>query len=550
MTLEYVNQLTCQLENKIAVVQILPVLDTSPKIVYYDNCELTLKAACRRQCTGVPEPNPTKLQQLRTYVNGVIVPELNDIFANFHYSVEVWYNHLTAIQQDEIDAIDDDSLFVRHCSIFCKGEKQQDAVDPPKNRCISALNANHKKVMGPVVYAAEQYIKQFKGYCGGCNWDDLGDIYKSWDLKDYKIIQSDISGMDRSVKMELKDIIFHTLYNILTPFIHHVPNEIWLLHAFPIRTNMLSKMFDKNELIDFGSATIEGTVFSGSCDTTFMNTLTTVILQRFVMEVEMGLDTGDYDLLGKGDDSAVGITKNINNADIIAAYARCYYFTPDLTNNLVNQYRQHGFGMTLKFLQISEHLDDIDFCSTNCFYCTTCNKYRVTRRLDRFIELTPWSSVVIPMTNKHRLAYKQNLYTANLAWMRGLPIFSQLNDYLKTDVVCNYSLAGRQRKQLRVCPFDEEWARVLFVNKHSDNVITKFGKNDYYSMITQVGSILSCCAKDYYKWLEDKYGLPSFMVDIICKQISDTSDSRYNCPLLTDAIQHYGEYKKSTYFTR
>jgi len=551
MSLEYVNELMCKFDNKIAVVQILPVLDTAPRIKYYDNCSLTLEAACRRQCTAVPDPSVNKLNQLRSYVNTVIVPELNEIFAEFHYSYEVWFNHLTASQQDEILEIDDTCLHVRNCSIFCKGEKQQDAVDPPKNRCISALNSHHKKIMGPIVYAAEQYIKVFKGYSGGCNWEDLGNIYKQWHDKDFKIVQCDISGMDRSVKMELKDIIFHTVYTILTPFVHHVSHELWQVHAFPVKTTMIANIFEKQELIDYGSATIDGTVFSGSCDTTFMNTLTTVVLQRFVMEVELGMAPDDYDLLGKGDDSAVGLPKQIEDATIQRAYASCYYFTNDITDNLVNQYRAHGFGMTLKFLQITPYIDDIDFCSTNCFYCSKCEKYRVTRRLDRFIELTPWSAAVIPMPPKMRLAYKQNLYESNLAWMQGLPIFTQLNDYLQTNVYVDYNLAGRAKRKLPVNEFDTIWKNKMFGDKHHDeDVYKKFGKNDYYSMINQVGSIQNCCATDYALWLEHKYNLSPLTINVICKQISEVTDSVYTCPLLTDALQYYGEYKKHTYFTR
>jgi len=170
-----IQQIICDKSDAPAVVQIAPVLKAAPKIVYYDNCMPNLYAAVKRQCTAVCLPDPDMMKQFHTYMLDVILPEWVELLENFHYSYEVWYNHLTRSQQMEIDDIDHDYITSRLVKMFCKAEKQMmDGAELPKNRAISALCAEHKYVLGPLIYALEQYFKKWAGYAGGCNWEQLG----------------------------------------------------------------------------------------------------------------------------------------------------------------------------------------------------------------------------------------------------------------------------------------------------------------------------------------------------------------------------------------
>lgn len=474
------------------------------------------------------------------------MPEVTELLSEFHYSVDVWYNHLTEHQQREIDEIDLAEINYRDCTVFCKGEKQQLGSEPPKNRCISALNSHHKLVMGPVVYALEQYFKKFKGYCGGANWTDMAEIYDDWYEKDYQIIQCDVSGMDRSVTMELKEIIFHTIYDHVAPHIHHVEPETWKVHSTPRMTKMISNMYSEGKLNRYGTASILGTVFSGSCDTTFMNTVTTVVLNRFVAETK--LSCVNYDLKCKGDDSVVGLPRTYDKQTIVKAYATTYYFANQIKSEYAMFYGRHGSGLCLKYLQISNDTSDIDFCSTNVFRCKQCKKHRVTRRLDRFVELTPWSSAIVHLPYRLKLAYKQALHDSNLKWMRGLPIYTQLNDTLCTNVYDYYSLAGKTRRKRVLSTEDRIWQERFF-SKIDDQTYQLFGKQDYYSMINQTGDIQPCCSEYYFEWLFEKCGLSRLEVSAICKQIADNQNDILYSPLLSDALSHYSDYKKSTYFS-
>jgi hypothetical protein len=541
ITREFFEAQKCVSNNHVAVVQIMPVLATAPRILFYDSCFMGLVAACKRHVIRVPDGSDTVLDNIENYMFRIILPELRILLKDFHYSLDVYYNHLTSSQQLEFDRLDLTTLGKRNCCVFCKGEKQQQANEPPKNRCISAMCAQHKYVMGAVVYALEQYMKKFKGYGGGLNWIQTGECYDRWAKNDYTVIQSDVSGMDRSVKMRLKNIIFDNIYKLIEDKVQHVDRALWDLHAYPILTTMIAKSFVDKSIVDLGSATVEGTVFSGSCDTTLMNTLVTVIIQRYTLDTY--LSNYDYDLKGKGDDSVVVVFGKPDTIDIRNAYARVYYFTDQIKSPYMASYFKHGCGMTLKFLQISDSIDDIDFCSTNCFFCKNCNKYRVTRKIDRFIELSPWSSAVVNLPNTVRLAYYQNLYDSNNKWMKGLPIFTQLNNYLRTGVTLNYTLSGRQKKILPLNEIDALWYQKFFSNEPSESILSKFGKSDLYSMLNQTGDIQPCCGESYYDWLFEKLNLNRVEVDIICRQLEIIENDRYDCPLLTDALQYFESYK-------
>ncbi len=547
-THKFVIDHQCQPEKKIAVVQIMPTLNTSPKIVYYENCPLVLMAACKRQLISVPPPDDLFLDQLDNYMTTTILPELTVILDGFHYSYEVWYNHLTYAQQLEIDAVDDLDLNKRTCDIFCKGEKQQmDGNNMPKNRCISALNAQHKKTMGPVVYALEQYMKSFKGYCGGMNWVELAKCIDDWyKTNKYQVIQSDVSGMDRSVTQRLKEIIHHNIYQLVDNDIHHVSRETWQMHAYPVVTRMNATHYEQGNVVNFGYSTIEGTVFSGSCDTTLMNTLITVILNRYVVERVLGIHPCDYDLKAKGDDSVVVIDKGIGTDTITRAYSQVYYFSKNIKFDYAPFYLRHGCGLALKFLHISQDFDDIDFCSTNCFYCHTCRKHRITRRIDRFVELTPWSNAAINYGESIRAAYKQSLFDSNLTWMRGLPIFTELNNYLYTNNYTKYDLSGKPKRTIPLNDYDQAWYNKMF-KPTNDAILRLFGKNEYYSMVVQSGDIQACCAESYVKWLNVKLNLEHSDVLTIINDIQ-TNYSQYLSPTLTEALSYYHRQREAKHF--
>lgn len=163
-TAVYVNSIQCKsLNDKVAITQIIPKFYNAPEIIYYDSCLANLYAALKRQFTATPQPNAVFLQKFEKWFLSVIMPEIKMLLSDFHYSYDVWYNHLTANQQRAMDDLSKDrnTLLDIYAVIFCKAEKQMmEAGAYPKNRAISAMCDAHKYVMGPVVYALEQYFKK------------------------------------------------------------------------------------------------------------------------------------------------------------------------------------------------------------------------------------------------------------------------------------------------------------------------------------------------------------------------------------------------------
>jgi hypothetical protein len=545
-----IQNMICPENNKPALWQIMPIYSNAPKLVYYDNCAANLYAALRRQCTATPAPDKEFLIDFTDFFNTVIMGEITHILQDFDYSFNVWFNHLTANQQNAIDQLDTDKLDVRYTKMFCKAEKQMiEGGVMPKNRAISAMCEEHKYVMGPVVYALEQYFKQLKGYGGGKTWDDTANLINYWDHSGLtKVIQSDISGMDRSVTQEIKEIIQHTVYRHIEHKIKHVDLEVWQKHAYPVNTIIKADYYEDKELKSFGQTTMRGEVFSGSADTTFLNTLITLSFQRYVMERVLALDEEEFGIVAKGDDSVVTVQPNIDNTHIRKGFSKVYYDAANIKPYYSPYYLQHGCGMVLKFLSISEHLDDIDYCSTNTFKCHTCNSYKVTRKIDRFIYLTPWTDSIMNMKHEQQLAYMHNLYLSNLRWMDGLSIFSTLNNFLKTDVISDYSLSGKPRRIIPLAPEEAAWYLKMFnPDKDADTYKLQraFGKNAAYSMINQKNELKPCCIKDYQKWLEHKLGINQFNTETIETDMKSHTNGIYHSPTLETALHHYDLYRES-----
>jgi hypothetical protein len=550
-TMQYVTDLICNKPAKLALTQIMPRLDTGNKLVYYDSCRANLYAAIRRQCTAIPGPDDCFMDQVEQYFIDTILPEISELLADFHYSYEVWYNHLDARQQSEIDKLDLSTVDVRNANIFCKCEKQEIVNgDLPKNRAISAMCVQHKYVMGPIIYALEQYFKKFKGYCGGKTWEDMGQLYDFWYEQGFtRFVQSDLSGMDRSVKRRLLKLIEY-IYDLITPHVTHVSKQSWTRHAFVQRTTIHAKYFEDKLMHNMGYCDVQDKVFSGESSTTWKNTTINVILLRFICEKLLQLPINGYGLAGKGDDSAAALPMSISPDIIRAAYYQCYYQAKLIKHPYASYYLKHGSGMVLKYLSISDTITDGDFCSTNTFYCTACKHHRLTRKLDRFINLTPWTDTAHNLTSTQRLAYMHNLHLANLKWCDGLPIFSQLNEKLRTNVISNYTLNGPERKTLNVSKPDIEWFEHMFNKKQVETTIKYqrlFGKNIAYSMIQQQSGIQKCCATSYYNWLSDKLDLDSDAVDIISNQIVSATGDLYQSALLTIGLDNLERHFIRTY---
>lgn len=579
---QYTSRITletmiCQrLHKRPACIQIMPVLRSIPPVIYYESCSANLYAAIRRQVTAVPEPSDQFLDKLETFFYSTIYPEWVEILENFHYSYEVWFNHLDKTQQSRVLNIDFDKMYSRYADIFCKGEKQETTytlieqpidlilandredlyLDYPKTRAISALCEMNKYVMGPVIYALEQYSKNAKGYCGGKSWNELGQMYDVWYMNNWNtLIQTDISGMDRSIKGRLINLSF-AIYELLTPKIHHVPIDVWKFHAFASQTQIKATIFDKTfsktgTKIDLGNCLVNWKVFSGMSATTWLNSFVEIVIKRYVYENLLNLDKNSYGLCVKGDDSVAAVPAYIERDRIVEAFRQSYYFA-DLTKHYLSPlYMRHGSGLTLKFLSISDTLTDSDFISTHCYYCYNCKKHRFTRKIDRFISLTPWSTQAINLNDKNRLKYYQDLYVANGIWCRNLPIFHELNSYLYTGVKGNFTKnTSKSKMKLPLNDNDKVWQDKMFNLSDEEKLRKLLSTYERSFAYTQFNfrdtSISQCCADSYKLWLMEKMKLSENEITTIQKQLLNIRTEVYDCDLLTVGLYNLKKHFENT----
>lgn len=493
LSLDSFLALKCDKETN-GLIQIGPIVEEAPKPIIYHMCKATNYCAIKRQATEVTYCDPIVLNQFKIWFERIFLNEIAPLLDTFTYTYEDWFNHLTASQQSPLLGIEATEIPKDNgYEMFVKVEKQlYDNGMAPKNRCICTPNVFHKYVLGPVCYNLESLFKNgVKGYCGGKNWAEMEDIYNLCDTKNLaQTVQLDGSGFDRTQHYEIKKIVDHAIYKYIAPKIHHVDRETFEFYATPeyrkISLYENVKMGRYNYREPLGHILQRGKVFSGSMDTTLMNTLRMALYNRFVVETVMKINRDDYELICKGDDSCVFLPSNVSESKIRIAFNKI--FSTKKTGI-------HGLGQIAKYLKIGD-ISDIDFCSTSTFYSAAAQGYKITRKIDRFLALTPWSRKALKMSFNEIKVLRQAIYVGNLAWMKGLPLFTEYNDNYQEDLtgISVYTKGGPQKRY-------EPGLSVDF-----DRYFTK---DEYYSAKDRVSS-KEASANDFAITLEQKFEKTNF----------------------------------------
>lgn len=453
LTEEEFLKLNCG-ENKPGLVQVMPELQDAEEPIIYHVCSATNYCAAKRQVTVVPKPDDIMVNRFALWFEKIFENEIEPLVDKFSYSLEDWISHLDCKKQTpmlQIRAITQDILdyesFKSKLSLigedadtnyemFVKSEKQlYSDGKAPKNRCICSPNNAHKFVMGPICWKLEHLFSKFKGYCGGASWNDLERVYDSWEARGLgRTIQLDGSGFDRTQHQVLKDIVDKRIYSHISKYVNHVPEEVFLHFAMAetrlVKVKSQLKFRNKISKISDGCFSQTGAVFSGSCDTTLMNTLRMALYNRFVCEELCKLEWGtEYEVKSKGDDTVTVLNYNIEVDYVLNNYQRVFVYDKK-SEEYPNLY--HGLGQIAKYFKVG-FIEDIDFCSTETVYCPRMGGYKIMRQLKRFLTTTVWSRKAKNFTKEQMLVYLESLYQANLTWMNGLPIFRVFNAYLHKD---------------------------------------------------------------------------------------------------------------------
>lgn len=436
---------TCKGEECVALQQVLPVGCNTERVICYNSCTRTLYAAFKRQLKRVSEPDEEVLTQFQNFCEDYFVKYIEPHLRNFDYSYTQWFNCMPRHKQEAILAADPDfdgSKVV--FGLFCKREKQ---IFGGKNRAIANISQEVKNIMGPVCWALEDLAdKHFPGYCGKKSWSKLEEYLNKAYAEGYTTaLQGDGSGFDLSQHAVCKYIDYR-IYNYLADnkLIHHVDPELFRAVATAETRTIEAKYSSGKSLRPFAKAEINGTVFSGSSDTTLMNTLRMALYNMFTLHM-MGLQyEQDYRLLAKGDDFMV-LTRR-TEVDYEANYYK-YWLTKDQGEKTF--YKPYGIGQILKFLIIGD-FSTIDFCSTTVIPYCNGTRFKMARKPERMSPLAHYSRAALRMSRGQLKQYLLDQAQSIDMCMPRMPFYREYAEAFRywadtIDAEPERAGAGRQR---------------------------------------------------------------------------------------------------------
>ena len=450
--------------------------------ILYAPCFKNNVSAIFRLIALKPKPTQMMLNHFEVYCQS-LQNEFTIILGDFTVDRNQWFNHLERKKQDEVfqfvttdDQLIDHGEFLKNAHVyenFVKSEKQfLDNGEMPKTRCICAPSAYVKYIMGPVVLEMERLFKEkMFGYKVPQNWQLMEiELNKYHDEGFQYTTQLDGSGFDLTQHPELKRIVDHKIYNLIPEDGLHtsIENFYNIYSVIEREVKVMIRTGGKN--VSVGRIVVKGQTFSGSPDTTLMNTVRMAIYNRYVHYLAGIEEETDYKLWVKGDDVVVfykdpknqdkalqyyknvfadksqvdyttvrnvGAHKHIcvkctkeyvhdhpfKNAEHEQYPNQCPYEDCEWYHNEINPTNsriillEHGLGQIAKFYKVGD-LTDIDFCSINVIR-TLEQKYKIIRKIEN-IQLKQNYSLKATHYNQAQFnLYNHELLTAAEKWLGG-----------------------------------------------------------------------------------------------------------------------------------
>lgn len=364
-------------------------------------CKHTTIAAAKRQMKLAPTPDEEVAQDFIQHSINIIEKEVGDDLTHFGYSVNDWYNHLTTNKQKALQPViqyyqgntkdlnkrDTSNIQNKHYTGILKEEVQP--LDG-KPRMVCSVPQSTKYIMGPVTWQLEEiFAHKLQGYCGGKNLDEMADMINNYLALGFtKVVEGDGSAFDNTQDVSLKELDRY-IYNRIEHSIYHVPKDEFHEVSQALYKTMDIQYIKNNKKVPLLQYKILGTVFSGDCDTTLMNTTRMAMYNRYVND-KAGLRYGvDYICFSKGDDFTLMYKPYVSNEFITQAYYKYFLDAvpdPSQPSGLIK-----GLGQVLKFLEFGD-AKIIKFCSLNAWWLdTTETKIYLSRDIAKFLTLSKYS---------------------------------------------------------------------------------------------------------------------------------------------------------------
>jgi len=386
-----------------------------PKI--YHACWSNNISSLSRMAIAMPTYDPKILNEFKNWFEVVlqneIIPALDN---NLIICEKAWFNHLTAKKQNEIkefiapadglikDLCKDDLREMNTYTNFVKPEKQ--VGENPKTRCICSPGSKYKYCMGPVTYALEQVFKKFyKGYKVPLTWGAQEEALDEYSFRGLtSTLQLDGKGFDLTQLYEIKQIVDHRIYALVKDKVEHVDPELFMEVACAENRTIKPTCVVNGKIESYGTMNVRGKVFSGSMDTTLMNTIRMACYVRFSAD---RANINDYEVWVKGDDTVFFISP----ADLeilLKSINELFCTEKEWTNEPTIA---KGLGQIAKFIKVG-YIVDFDFCSTMAI--ETKAGFKITRKMDNILHKEHFSVKIGIMDMD---SYNNDLLTSAMCWI-------------------------------------------------------------------------------------------------------------------------------------
>lgn len=529
---------------KPAAMKILPVAKNAGRCMIYNSCLRTLFAAFKRQLKAVPRPEKVVIDDFVAFGIKFIKQYVEPHFATFDYSYSEWFNHLTYAKQQKMkeaklayeNIIRSNRRFVVEFGLFCKREIQQAG---GKNRAIANIKDLVKYIMGPVCWALEGMFKcVFPGYCGNKSGEDLEDYLADAYAEGFVTsLQGDGSGFDLSQHDECKAIDRY-IYKCVAKNVWHVDKDIFLYVATVSHRTMQASYYYKKKQYKPFKAIIKGTVFSGSSDTTLMNTARMALYNHYTL-TKAGLRMNkDYKLLAKGDDFLVLINNRNFIQRIQESYNKYWASKPKDQTDLSTNYQAKGIGQILKFLKVGD-FTSIDFCSNAVVPYKVNGRqcFRILRRPERMCELAHYSRKALGLNILQYKTYLLDLALALEVTAGNIPFYKNYIEayrYWASQIKGNMASTkvGKDKEIIQSdghhCPYKTEDPF-----KELKNHFRQYGTDFAYSVHARM-STHQIPDDDVYRFLLETYGLTKAVIE---RHAEILKDHRYLYDPVADFIR-------------
>jgi len=436
------DDITCKCPHKDKFEQLFDKENNQPECMVWTACRHTTLAAAKRQMKAAPTPEPEIADDFVKYATHLVEKEVGEKLKHFKYSVKDWMDHLSTTKQRAL----------RHVINYYKGDitnipkkelhnilnlhytgilKEERQPLDGKPRMVCSIPQRTKYVMGPVTWALEEIFQDgLKGYCGGKNLSEMTDMVNEYRKLGFtQVYEGDGSAFDNTQDVSLKQLD-RNIYQMIESSIYHVPKKEFHKISQALYKTMDIEYIEKGKKKPLMSYKILGTVFSGDCDTTLMNTTRMAMYNRYVND-KAGLVFGkDYVCFSKGDDFTLMYKPYVTKDFINRAYYR--YFLKSVPDPKDQKASTYGIGQVLKFLEGGD-LSIIKFCSLRAWFLDdTETSIFLTRDISKFLTLAKYSVRTKSYNFAQKVIYLRDIAYSLRINYKGIKFFENLANHYDT----------------------------------------------------------------------------------------------------------------------